>query len=274
VADPSILSRFTVVLWRPKSPGNVGSVARAMKNMGFARLRVADPMSYEDPLFFQAESERMAWDAVDVLAAREEHPTIEAAVGDAILVAGTTSAPPDGFSVLAPRALAFRLIGEARRGPVALLLGQEDIGLTRDAMALCQVLGSIPSSSAYASLNLAQAALIFLYEIRLAAMELSRGGSGDPEPFPAAPAPDASRERDDPSGGASPPTQTEVEGFYERLTRTLDEIGYFEGSGRAHMVRELRRIFNRALLTRREVRILEGILHRINWIRSRRPGEP
>jgi len=229
-----------------------------MKNMGFGRLRIADPMRYEDPLHFGIESERMAWGAADVLAAREEHPNIESALADTVLVAGTASDPPDGHAVLTPRDLAPRLLQAARLGSVALLFGQEDIGLTREAMARCQVLGAVASSSAYASLNLAQAALIFLYEIRLAALSPAGAGAS------------AGAARAD----EAPPTQEDVEGFYARLTATLDGIDFFEGTGRAHMVRELRRIFNRALLTRREFRILEGILHRVNRIRSPRPGGP
>ena len=229
--------------------------------MGFSRLRIADPMVYRDPLYFPTESERMAWDAADLLAAREEHPTIESALSDTVIVAGTTAAPPDGYAVFAPRALASRLIDDALRGPVALLFGQEDIGLTRGAMTRCHVLGSIPSSPAYPSLNLAQAALIFLYEIHLAAIERDAA-----VPPPVSPL--------DQDRGSPPPTQAEMEGFYERLAGTLDAIGFFEGNGRAHMVRELRRIFNRALLTRRELAILEGIVRRVNWIRSHPPGSP
>jgi TrmH family RNA methyltransferase len=226
-----------------------------MKNMGFGRLRVADPMRYEDPLFFEAESRRMAWGAADLLAAREEHATIESALADAVIVAGTTSEPPDGHAIVGPRALALRLLDASAEGPVALLFGQEDIGLTREAMARCQILGTIPSAPAYASLNLAQAALIFLYEIRLAAIEAGTVPSGV---LP---------------GGAPPPTQLEMEGFYRRLARALDAAGFFEGTARAHMLREVRRIFNRALLTGREVAILEGMLHSLSRARSRERGD-
>lgn len=225
--------------------------------MGFARLRVADPMRYRDSAFFATEAGRMAWDAADVLEAREEHPTLDAALADALIVAGTATEPPDGHAVLAPRALAARLVEEAGRGPVVLLLGQEDIGLTREILARCQVLGSIPSSPAYPSLNLAAAAVVFLYEIRLAALAAEPAAGGRA----------AARAGTD---EGLPPAQAELEGFYERLTSTLDAVGFFEGSGRAHMVRELRRIFNRALLTRREVRILEGILHSVRRDRDRR----
>jgi tRNA (cytidine32/uridine32-2'-O)-methyltransferase len=254
MSGEEIFSRFNVVLWRPGSPGNVGAVARAMKNMGFTRLSIAQPQAYEDPGFFKTESERMAWGAADLLAARREYPTIEEAVADAVLVGGTMDRPPDGHSILAPAEFAAALLSHAEKGPVALLFGKEQTGLTHEALARCQIVGSIPSSDDYSSLNLAQAVLIFLYELRMAALGRSisienTGGSTTDED--------------------NPPTQGEMEGFYSRLISTLDEIDYFEGTSRGHMVRELRRIFNRALLTRREVRILEGIVHRVNLKRSR-----
>jgi TrmH family RNA methyltransferase len=142
MSEASILSRFAIVLWRPKSPGNVGSVARAMKNMGFSRLRIADSIRYRDPSFFSNESERMAWGAGDLLAARQEHPSIEAAVADASLVVGTASDPPRDRRAHPPRDLAPRLLEAASDGTVALLFGQEDIGLTREALARCQLLAS------------------------------------------------------------------------------------------------------------------------------------
>jgi TrmH family RNA methyltransferase len=220
-----------------------------MKNMGFVSLRIAEPRRFDDPSYFESESRKMAWDAEDVLAAREEHPAIEAAVAGDALVAGATGRPPDGYRVLPPRQLAPLLLDAARSGSVALLFGQESIGLTREAMTRCQVLGSIPTSHRYGSLNLAQATLLFLYEIRMAALD---------------DAPDLRRQPETtPEGDASPPAREEIEGFYGRLTTTLDAIGFFEGSGRAHMVRELRRIFNRSIETRRELRILEGIVNRI-----------
>jgi tRNA (cytidine32/uridine32-2'-O)-methyltransferase len=252
VDDPGLLSRVAVVLWRPKSPGNIGSVARAMKNMGLTRLRIAGPPRYDDPSFFRTEAGKMAWDAGDVLDARTEYSTFEAAVADAVLVAGTTSAPPDGHAVLSPRDLAPRLLDAAGRGTVALVLARENLGLTREIRARCQLLGTIPSSPAYASLNLAQAALIFLYEIRLAAMT---SATAAPQARQRAPRPGA--------GAAAPPAQAEMERFYGRLMETLDAIGFFAGGARAHMARDLRRIFNRALLTRRDVRILEGIVRRV-----------
>lgn len=197
----------------------------------------------------------MAWDAKDLLHARREHPSLEEALARASFVAGTTWRPPQGHDVLAPRPLARALLEAAGRGEVALLLGQESIGLTLEALGRCQILGSIPTSPRYGSLNLAQAALLFLYEIRMAAME----ASGEP-PVPAAPPLE---------GAGSPPHRSEVEAFYGRLESVLEEIGFFEGDSRRHMALELRKLFNRSIATRRELAILEGIVHRIRLGRPR-----
>src|SRR5262245_8766938 len=176
-----LFSRLDVVLLRPKSPGNVGSVARAMKNMGFGRLVVADPMAYDDPGYFDEEARRMAWAAADLLDARRETPDLASALARATLVAGTTSHPPEGARVLTPRQLAAELTARLTAHPeatAALRFGQEDIGLTRDALTSCHIIGSVPTAETYPSLNLSQAALLFLYETRLA--------------FLSAPEPDAS----------------------------------------------------------------------------------
>jgi TrmH family RNA methyltransferase len=264
VSDSPILARLAVVLWRPKSPGNVGSVARAMKNMGIGDLRIAEPRRYDDPAYFDTESRKMAWDADDVLEARREFPSLDEALADAVLVAGTTSRPPAGHAALSPRDLAPVLLDAARSGTVALLFEQENIGLTRDVLSRCQRIGTIPASSAYPSLNLAQAALVFLYEIRLAALAgAGRTGDAPAPPVPGAPAPDD----DD-----APPTQEDLGQFHQRLARTLEAIGFFQGDARDHMSRELRGIFNRALLTRREVRILEGIVRRVDLLRRGGPA--
>ena len=200
----------------------------------------------------------MAWDAEDLLERRSEHATLDEALAGATLVAGTTGKAPAGYDLLAPRELASRLLEAASRGPVALLFGQESIGLTWEALTRCQLLGRIPASDLYGSLNLAQAVLIFLYEIRMAAL------AGAPPPGPVSP----------PAPDESPPGRSEIEAFYSRLEEALAAIGYFEGTSRPHMIHELRRLFNRSITTRRELRMLEGIVHRLRLglPRAPRPG--
>jgi len=245
---------------RPKSPGNVGSVARAMKNTGYARLILADPMTYDDPEYFETEAGRMAWQAADVLNRRGTAPSLAAALAPFNWVLGTTASPHDMARVLSPRQAAAEIsakLAEDSSASVALLFGQEDIGLTRDDLALCHAVGSVPTASAYPSLNLAQAALLFLYELRLALLE--RGGPT---------APTGLTSTSDVPG--SLPAHGQLEAFYGRLEGALDAIGFFQGTGRAHIMRDLRTIFNRALISPRELAIFEGIIHQVVWA-ARRP---
>lgn len=236
------------MLLRPKSPGNVGSVARAMKNMGFPHLIVANPMTYEDPAYFEEEAGRMAWNAADLLASRQTAPDLATALAPFQLVIGTTSDPPPGIRVVAPREMAGEVASSLAASPaikVALLLGQEDIGLTREDLCRCRFLCVIPSSTDYVSLNLSQAALLFMYELRIAFLRRR----------PQTPALEAE----------APPTHAELESFYARLEEALSDIDFFPGTARPHMMREVRRIFNRSILTGRDLAIMEGLVHQVRW---------
>src|SRR5262245_10848360 len=255
--DP--FARTAFILLRPKSPGNVGSAARAMKNMGFRQLVLADPMTYEDPDYFHTEAGRMAWNATDVLQEMQVSPTLEDALAPYAFVLGTTSVPPPGARALRPEDAAREVAALLQSDPsarAALLFGQEDIGLTRDQLARCQAIGVIPAASAYPSLNLAQAALVFAWELRRSLLAPAAGESA------AVPAPPPDLR----------PPQERLEQFYARLEEALEEIAFLQGSSRAHMMRELRRLFNRTLLTDRELAMLEGIVHQVMW--AARRGNP
>jgi len=240
--------RLGVVLYRPKSPGNAGSVARAVKNMGFSRLVIADPIAWEQPGYFDEESGRMAWNAADVLQRRVETGTLDEGLAPFGYIVGTTSNPPSTCRVMAPREAASAIAGKLRGDrslQAALLLGQEDIGLTRDHLAGCNAVISIPSSDHYPSLNISHAALLCLYEIRLALLGPDVSGEGHP---PAQPA------------------YERLRAFYGRLEEALVAIDFFQGTGRDHMMREIKSIFNRTLLNERELAILEGVVHRVSWV--------
>lgn len=225
----------------------MGSVARALKNMGFSRLVIADPVTYEDPCYFDDEARRMAWNAVDLLEARQSAPDLGRALAPFTFVVGTSSRPAPPAAVVSPRdaaAAIVRHLSATPAGEAALLLGQEDIGLTREDQARCHLIASIPSSDDYPSLNLSHAALLFLYELRLA---LCDPASGAPHP------------------GEDAPTQAEIDAFHTRFEAALDALDFFQGTGKGHMMREMRGLFNRAALTRRELAIFEGLANRILW---------
>jgi tRNA/rRNA methyltransferase len=225
-----------VVLVRPKSSGNVGSVARAMKNMGVADLRLVAPRGYRR---FSAVA--MAVHADDVLDGMIVVDTLAEAVADSSWVVGTTCRPGAyRRRALAPREAAAELAAVTDRNRAALVFGPEDHGLTNDDLKLCHELVTIPAHSQYPSLNLAQSVLVCLYEVFLA--------RHSPRSQPLRLADSADLER-----------------MYRRLRDALVAIGFLHGDNPDHILFTLRRIFGRARLEPREVAIWLGIAHQIEW---------
>ena len=229
------LDAIRVVLVSPTHPGNIGGVARAMKNMGLARLYLVAPRSHTS-----AEAVARAADAADVLAQAVVCDELEQAIAECHFVLGTSARTRRiEWPVLEPRASAARLVAEAGRGGVALLLGPEKTGLSNEALDRCHAVGYIPSSPAYPSLNLVGAAQIFAYEIYRAS---------DTRP-PAVNAPEE-----------PPASAAEMEHFYRHLEQVLVRIGFLDPDNPRLLMRRLRRLFNRSAPDRNEMSILRGIL--------------
>ncbi len=234
------LDRIHVVLVDPLYGGNVGSACRAMKNMGITHLRIASPRADLD----WGEAQVMAAHANDVLEARREYPTVAGALADCQLVAGATARP--GLyraHAKTARAWAPRLVEAAAAGPVALLFGREDRGLTNEELAFCTHIIQIPSSDLYPSLNLAQAVMVCAYELFVA--------SGAFKP-PAELSPEASskmRER-----------------MFAMWREALLAIGFMSQDKANHMMLGLRRILSRGPLTVSDVRILMGMARQTLWV--------
>jgi len=153
-----------VVLVQPRNPLNIGAVARAMANFGFARLSVVAPWA---PHWREAKS---AVGAPELLLQAREFPTLAAAVAECTLVAGTgtlTYRKPEQPVVSLP-ALAPRVAEElGRGGRAALVFGPEKHGLTREDLSYCHMLVEIPTDPRQPSMNLGQAAAVCLYELAL-----------------------------------------------------------------------------------------------------------
>ncbi len=153
---------YRVVLVEPKNEGNVGAVARAMRNFDVEDLVLVNPCPISD------EARKRAMHGADILEAARRVKTFEAAVKGADLVVGTSGIDTESekrFARIAvsPRDLAARLA--PMDGPVALLFGREDFGLLDEELQICDLLVTIPASKAYPILNLAHAATIVLYEL-------------------------------------------------------------------------------------------------------------
>lgn len=162
------MSSLRFVLVRPRSPGNVGAVARAMKNFGFSDLALVDPRLHRardeagaEP-FFESESRRMAWHASDLLEAARFFPDLRSAVAECGRVLATAPQACARMPALSPEHAVEVLTGPSDR-PGAIVFGSESSGLTLEEMALCAGVIVIPTDPAYRDLNLAQSVVVMAY---------------------------------------------------------------------------------------------------------------
>ena len=235
-----LLSRIRVVLCRPSHPGNIGAAARAMKTMGLADLRLVQPRTFPDPA-----ADARATGAVDLLNSARIHSTLPEALAGAVLVIGLSARRRDlGPPVGQPREMAARLLAEAGQGPVALVFGNETVGLTNDEIQHCHATVTIPANPEFSSLNLGAAVQVMCYEIRMAAFA-DRLAVADHPIKPCS---------------AFLATHDEIEGMYAHFTAVMTETGFLNPQHPGRLLPRLRRLFARTQLERAEVNILRGML--------------
>jgi len=226
-----------IVLVGTTHPGNIGAAARAMLTMGLDRLSLVAPREFPSQ---EATARAVGADAV--LDNARVCATLEEALAGCRYVVGASARMRGlSWSVLSPREAAPRLLAETAHGEVAVVFGRESSGLSNDELACCHALLHIPTDPGFSSLNLAMAVQVVAYELRLALLDA------------AAPAPP--RESMDPLA-----TVEDVERFYAHLERTLVDAGFLHPENPRYLMLRLRRLFSRALLEEKEVRILRGIL--------------
>ena len=156
------MRELIIVLVAPKNEGNVGAVARAMKNFGAHRLVLVDPCPIGD------EARQRAMQGGEVLERAVTAASLDDALRRADLVAGTT-----GIATMSekkflrisvtPREFAERI--SAMAGTLAIVFGREDFGLLDEELEVCDLLVSIPAHPQYPVLNLSHATAIILYEV-------------------------------------------------------------------------------------------------------------
>lgn len=225
-----------IVLVETSHPGNIGAVARAMKNMDLRELVLVRPKSFP-----HAEATARASGADDLLACARRVESVAEAIEGCGLVLATTSRDRDQYHrVLDVRAAAERAIECAASAPVAILFGAERTGLTNEELAAAHALLRIPTSAVYASLNLGMAVQLVAYEL-LRARTHPRGDV-TLRAAPLAPAADMER-------------------LYEHLQRVLERIDFRDKTqSGTHLMNRFRRFLQRAELDINEVNILRGML--------------
>jgi len=246
------LENIAIVLVRPQHAGNIGSVSRAMKNMGLARLILVAPG--EDHL--SEEGRMMATSARDILEKAEIFPNLERGLKGFRWIAGTSGRQGRNRGpFIHPREICPEILGHAQSIPVAILFGPEDKGLTNEELAPCHALVSMPTHEGLRSLNLAQAVMVFCYELFVASLGVSEKGAEISVP------------------GTEPAEFKKIEGMYAHLEELLLKIGFLDANNPKRIMHTLRRLFGRAGLSDREVAILRGIFRQLEWYATNRKLE-
>jgi TrmH family RNA methyltransferase len=236
------LDGIVVVLWETQDHVNIAGTIRAMKNFGLTRLRLVSPALW-DPW----RIEGIAHGTQDVVERAELFVSLESAVADCQYVVGMTArARRAKRAVARPREIAPELLSRARQasaegaGPVALLFGREDKGLSNEALDLCHRTCIIPTNPEHASLNLAQAVLVMCYELWMAA-------AGEGQAFRP------------PRRTAPPPSVELLEVLFADLERALWAIDFFKTRNTEVVMRTLRELVRRADVDAREAGFLRAI---------------
>lgn len=244
----SVLDAVCVVLYEPQDPVNIGATVRAMRNMGVEDLRLVRPCAYTPERL-----SGVAHGTADLIARTRHFDTLDAALADCVRVAGFTARRRAAKRpVTDARTAAPVLLDAASSGCVALLFGREDHGLPNDALDRAHVVVMIPTTQ-HASLNLAQAVLLALYELHLAAADATRSLAPPRRDAPAA-------------------TAADYELVFADAERALEAISFFKTRHHEHIMRTIRSLVFRAAPDRREAALLRAaaieVLRTLERVRS------
>ena len=231
------VDNISIVLHQPRHPENIGSVARAMCNMGFSRLVVIDPPNYDRNKILKLAT-HAASDVVDKI---RIYTDLKHALSHFNYVVGSTARLGGQRQVVnTPSQLAQKLVPISIENRIAMVFGPEDRGLSNEDIRNCHGLVNIPTDE-FSSLNLAQAVMIMCYEIFTAGLD--KNTKFTPRL--------ASRH--------------ELDMMYEQLKDILVRINYINPENPDYWINKLRRFFSRLQLRAKEVSIIRGICRQVDW---------
>lgn len=236
---PENLENVRIVLFEPREPGNIGSVARALKGMGLSQLYLVNPVPFLDV----KATWYMAHGATEIIKNCCVVEKLEEALEGVQFLVGTTHRrrEPKVPSSVSAREAAQEIASVSQNQQVALLFGREDFGLSTTQISRCQLIASIPMATKNPSLNLAQAAQVFAYEIFLASTE------------------------DIPPAELQYADINEIEAFYDRITDLLQKIGVSPyNQDWQTFLKSLRRVFSRTRLETRDIATLDMVFSTTN----------
>lgn len=234
------LENIRIVLVNTSHPGNIGAVARAMKNMGLTQLFLVEPRDFPAD-----QAKWRAANATDVLDSAKVVSNLDEAIADCELVIGTSARDRTiPWPLLNPREAGEMSVKEAVAHRVALLFGREDRGLTNEELQKCTYHVHIPANPDYSSLNLAAAVQVISYEIRMAWLEAESTRNNPEEGY-----------WDIPLASSA-----DIERCFKHMEEVLTDIGFYKPDNPKQTLTRLRRMFNRIRPDQMEMSIMRGIL--------------
>lgn len=234
----SLLHKVRIVLVETNHPGNIGAVARAMKNMGLSDLVLVSPRDFPH--------EKASWRAAgaqDVLENARCVSSLQEALAECAFVVGTSARSRTiTWPQLPARQCVEKIYQELPSSRAAIVFGREDRGLTNEELKHCHLHGFIPSNPDYGVLNVAMAAQLFCYELRmLEEQDELRSDSMEGWDIPFADTGDVHR-------------------FFEHMEKTLLGLRFLNPKAPKQLITRLRRLFMRTRMDEMEISILRGVL--------------
>jgi len=242
----AMLEQTRIVLVNTTHPGNIGAVARAMKNMGLSDLCLVAPKFFPHPDAFARSS-----GAADVLESANVVETLEQALEDCHLVVGTSARGRHiPWPLMSPRQMASVATTLQPQSRLAVVFGREDRGLTNEELQLCHHHVHIPTNESFSSLNIAAAVQVITYELRMAMLDLHKA--------------------EIPQWGVAwdidLAESRELELLFDHLEKTLVDIDFLDPDNPRQLMNRLRRMILRAVPDKVEVNVLRGILTKVECL--------
>jgi len=258
--DQPSLDNVVIILSRTTEPMNIGATCRAMKTMGLKHLRLIDPLSPKG-----RSARALAHGAEDVLDDALVVDTLQEAIADCLVVTGTTARPRQlrKQALLPPADLADHVADHSRSGRVAVMFGTERTGLTNDEADICRYLSTVDTAPEQPSLNLAQAVMLYAWEIRQAMQRAETPDSfGEPRDARGGAVRRPEMRVRHPHRATRLPTQTELDNMYGHLAWTMEAVGYTDHE-KMKFLTYLRQLHMRAGIVNWETHIYHMFCRRI-----------
>lgn len=232
------MAEVRIVLSGCMYSGNLGSVARAMKNMELTQLHLVQCQAQAS----DQDAKNMAVGAKDLLSRAQLHTSLDPAVADCKIVIGTSRRiRAQARNWLSPKQMKDLIAGLPPRTKVAFVFGNEESGLSNDELDKCQYILHLPTNPEFASLNLAASVLLVAYEL------YQLKSHKEPQPYRAI-------------------STGKLQELLDDWQETLTQIGFFRGANPVVLMRTFKTLLQRAGINEKESNFFRGICRKIRWL--------